>query len=48
MSSEELETYAQIGTLPNWFKGAVGATAEESHKRLVCDLSRSLSETGLS
>jgi hypothetical protein len=26
MTSEELETYARAGTLPDWFAGSLGAT----------------------
>jgi len=38
MSTQELEIYAQTGTLPDWFKGAVGATEEDSQQRLICDI----------
>ena|SRR5689334_20268615 len=30
MTAEEMETYAQSGTLPAWFRGTVGATASGS------------------
>jgi hypothetical protein len=30
MSTDELEAYAQKGTLPTWFRAKVGATPEES------------------
>jgi hypothetical protein len=30
MTAEEMETYAQRGTLPAWFRGTVGATASDS------------------
>jgi hypothetical protein len=30
MSNQELEAYAQTGTLPEWFRGTVGATAADS------------------
>ena len=32
MTAQELEVYAQNGTLPAWFTGAVGATASDSQK----------------
>lgn len=38
MSTQELEAYAQTGALPGWFKGTVGATAEDSQKRLLLDI----------
>jgi len=38
MSNQELEAYAQTGTLPEWFKTTVGATEDESHQRLVVDI----------
>jgi hypothetical protein len=37
MSTQELEAYAQTGTLPNWFKGTVGATEGDSHGKLIVD-----------
>jgi hypothetical protein len=38
MSTQELEAYAQAGTLPDWFKGTIGATEEDSQKRLIADI----------
>jgi len=38
MSTQELEAYAQTGTLPGWFKATVGATAEDSQERLIVDI----------
>lgn len=38
MPSEELESYAQTGVLPEWFKAATGATEGESQQRLILDL----------
>ena len=38
MSTEELEAYAQTGTLPEWFKVMVGATDSESRERLIIDI----------
>lgn len=38
MSTQELEAYAQSGALPNWFKGTVGATKEDSRERLAVDI----------
>jgi hypothetical protein len=32
MTSQELEAYAQSGTLPSWFTATVGATANDGHK----------------
>ena len=32
MTAEEMETYAQNGTLPAWFRGTVGATASDSQE----------------
>jgi hypothetical protein len=32
MTAQELETYAQNGSLPAWFQGTVGATASDSQK----------------
>jgi hypothetical protein len=32
MSAQELETYAQTGTLPAWFRATVGATASDSQE----------------
>jgi len=33
MSTAELESYAQTGQLPHWFRGALGATARDSQGR---------------
>ena len=38
MSTEELEIYAQDGTLPGWFRATVGATAGDSQKGLIVDV----------
>ena len=38
MSTQELETYAQTGALPGWFRPTVGATEGDSHKRLTVDV----------
>jgi hypothetical protein len=38
MSTQELEAYAQTGTLPGWFKTTVGATAVDSQERLIVDI----------
>ena len=38
MSNQELEAYAQTGTLPGWFRGTIGATREDSHQRLIVDI----------
>jgi hypothetical protein len=38
MSTQELEAYAQSGTLPEWFKGTVGATEGDSRERLIVDI----------
>lgn len=38
MSTQELEAYAQTGALPEWFRGTVGATGEDSHQRLNVDI----------
>ncbi|MGB0065597.1 MAG: hypothetical protein WBP85_14235 [Terracidiphilus sp.] len=38
MSLLELEAYAQTGALPDWFKATVGATENDSRKRLIVDL----------
>src|SRR5271156_7183760 len=38
MSTQELEAYAQTGALPDWFKGAVGATEDDSQQRLIADI----------
>ena len=32
MTAQELEAYAQNGTLPAWFTATVGATAGDSHR----------------
>ena len=32
MTAQELEAYAQDGSLPPWFRGAVGATARDSQE----------------
>jgi hypothetical protein len=32
MTAQELEVYAQNGTLPAWFTGTVGATASNGQK----------------
>jgi hypothetical protein len=32
MSTQELEAYAQAGTLPDWFRATVGATAGDSQE----------------
>ena len=32
MTAQELEAYAQSGTLPAWFRGTVGATASDSQE----------------
>jgi hypothetical protein len=32
MTAQELEAYAQNGTLPAWFQGTVGATASDSQE----------------
>jgi hypothetical protein len=32
MSTQELEAYAQTGTLPNWFRATVPATAKDSQE----------------
>jgi hypothetical protein len=32
MSSQELETYAQTGALPDWFQATIGATAGDSQE----------------
>jgi len=38
MSTEELEAYAQSGTLPEWFRSTVGATAVDSPGRVIVDV----------
>lgn len=38
MSAEELESYAQSGALPEWFRATVGATAVDSQKGLIVDV----------
>ena len=38
MSTQELEAYAQTGTLPGWFKSTVGATESDSQGRLIVDI----------
>jgi hypothetical protein len=38
MTTEELEAYAQHGTLPGWFRATVGATAVDSQQRLTVDV----------
>ena len=38
MSTQELEAYAQTGSLPEWFRSTVGALEETSHQRLIADL----------
>ncbi len=38
MSTQELEAYAQNGALPDWFRATVGATEEDSHRRLIVDI----------
>jgi hypothetical protein len=38
MSTEELESYAQSGALPGWFRATVGATVGDSQKGLVVDV----------
>jgi hypothetical protein len=38
MSVSELEAYAQTGALPGWFQATVGATADDSRKRLIVDV----------
>ena len=38
MSATELEAYAQTGALPGWFKATVGATDDDSRKRLTLDI----------
>jgi hypothetical protein len=38
MSTDELEAYAQAGTLPGWFRATVGATEGDSQKRIVVDV----------
>jgi hypothetical protein len=32
MTADEMETYAQNGTLPAWFRRTVGATASDSQE----------------
>jgi hypothetical protein len=38
MSTDELEAYAQAGTLPEWFRATVGATEGDSQKRILVDV----------
>ena len=38
MSTQELDAYAQSGTLPGWFKGTVGATDHDSEETLIVDI----------
>jgi len=38
MSTGELETYAQSGALPEWFRAATSTGTEHSQERLVVDL----------
>jgi hypothetical protein len=38
MSTDELEAYAQAGTMPGWFRTTVGATEGDSQKRIVVDV----------
>jgi hypothetical protein len=38
MTTPELEAYAQHGTLPDWFRATVGATAGDSQKELIVDV----------
>jgi hypothetical protein len=38
MSKTELESYAQTGVLPEWFKATVGATAVDSQESLIVDI----------
>lgn len=37
MSTAELESYAQTGALPDWFKATAGATVGDSQQRLIVD-----------
>ena len=38
MSTQELESYAQSGSLPGWFRATVGATGDGGQKGLVVDV----------
>ncbi|HZL29274.1 MAG TPA: hypothetical protein VFC39_22300 [Acidobacteriaceae bacterium] len=38
MSTDELESYAQTGDLPGWFRATVGATGGDSQKVLTVDV----------
>ncbi len=38
MSTPELESYAQTGALPGWFRATVGATERDSQRRLIVDV----------
>jgi hypothetical protein len=38
MSTPELESYAQTGALPGWFRATVGATKGDSQRRLIVDV----------
>lgn len=38
MSTQELESYAQTGVLPGWFRATVGATEGDSQRRLIVDV----------
>jgi hypothetical protein len=38
MSTQELEAYAQTGTLPEWFKARVDTTESDRQERLIVDI----------
>jgi len=38
MSTQELETYAQTGALPEWFKARVDTTEGDKREKLIVDI----------